>query len=686
MGRRTKVPGHLAAKAALARASRHPSSATTPHFTNPSESQHALKADSLSDLGPVDEPKNWEPNPEISGGGQDHEYPGSEPVSGEECSWNGTVNHAAMSDSESDWKSAPDGDSDSDSDLSELEGTDLINSLENELEQEIAALAFMTPYQELTQPISSKDWKKAERNRALGYSGLSDRVIRRKKQEKRENATKKEESLKSAAGMKFVSYFTKISLPAAQEHSRSPSPSPPSSPEPFRNNPVFTGYISDLPSDEPDASSDEADDEGDKPPPTKRVRRKLDVPARTARILAQEERKKEKESGLRDIEKLIGSKRTEFDAGANSLQAHRARSIQSVLHMLRSFVRSNKWAMDPNKLAEFSKNNLVSSAASKYLKHVVNIEMPKGLKKYMDLELFPRLHLKPGRGISLPTAIRWLHREGFRYTEHKKALYYDGHDRPDVVDYRQTKFLPQMEVYRRRLVEYTVGDVDVQMQKPRGNYVERELVLGAHDEMTAQANDGKKKSWILDGEHALKKKGVGRGMHQSDVILSTVGWLSEASQSMEYGKNYEGYWTGEMFVKQIVDKIIPAFECAHGPGYQLLLMVDNSQGHAAYALDALLPQRMNMNPGGKQAIMRPGWFIKDGEKVSQVMVFPADHPKYPGQAKGMKQVLAERGLFRPKLLMQCPSPKNDVTFPWRIMASASDGKVQFRNRFEPEPN
>ncbi|KAJ7692283.1 hypothetical protein B0H17DRAFT_851995, partial [Mycena rosella] len=235
-----------------------------------------------------------------------------------------------------------------------------------------------------------------------------------------------------------------------------------------------------------------------------------------------------------------------------------------------SFVRSNKWAMDPNKLAEFSKNNLVSSAASKYLKHVVNIEMPKGLKKYMDLELFPRLHLKPGRGISLPTAIRWLHRESFRYTEHKKALYYDGHDRPDVVDYRQTKFLPQMEEYRRRLVEYTVGDVDVQMQKPRGNYIERELVLGAHDEMTAQANDGKKKSWILDGEHALKKKGVGRGMHQSDVILSTVGWLSEASQSMEYGKNYEGYWTGEMFVKQVT-----------------------------YALDALLPQRMNMNPGGK---------------------------------------------------------------------------------------
>jgi hypothetical protein len=29
------------------------------------------------------------------------------------------------------------------------------------------------------------------------------------------------------------------------------------------------------------------------------------------------------------------------------------------------------------------------------------------------------------------------------------------------------------------------------------------------------------------------------------------GWLKDASQSLEYGKNYEEYWTGEMFVKQV---------------------------------------------------------------------------------------------------------------------------------------
>ena len=93
-----------------------------------------------------------------------------------------------------------------------------------------------------------------------------------------------------------------------------------------------------------------------------------------------------------------------------------------------------------------------------------------------------------------------------------------------------------------------VGDVEHEASKPT-NFVERRLVLVAHDEMTVQAHDGKKKSWVMDNEHALKKKGVGRGMHHSEVIC--VGWLKEVGQDLEYGKNYDSYWTGELFVKQV---------------------------------------------------------------------------------------------------------------------------------------
>ena len=54
---------------------------------------------------------------------------------------------------------------------------------------------------------------------------------------------------------------------------------------------------------------------------------------------------------------------------------------------------------------------------------------------------------------------------------------------------------------------------------------------------------------------------------------------------------------------QLIEKIIPSFEEVHGPGYQALIMVDNLQGHSAYAEDALLVSQMNVNPGGAQAHM-----------------------------------------------------------------------------------
>ena len=77
---------------------------------------------------------------------------------------------------------------------------------------------------------------------------------------------------------------------------------------------------------------------------------------------------------------------------------------------------------------------------------------------------------------------------------------------------------------------------------------------------------------------------------------------------------------------QLQEKIIPAFEQAHGAGYQALFLVDNSQGHSAYAEDALLISRMNIKPGGKQARMHSGWYLCDGQKVDQPMIFPVNHP------------------------------------------------------------
>ncbi|KAL1743994.1 hypothetical protein HDZ31DRAFT_39713 [Schizophyllum fasciatum] len=234
-------------------------------------------------------------------------------------------------------------------------------------------------------------------------------------------------------------------------------------------------------------------------------------------------------------------------------------SDPAVREKIRTYLRSNKWSMDPQTLASFLNNSMLPGLAKEYALNTIAPEMARGLKHYLEVELFPRIHFKLARGIS----------------------------------------------------------------------------------MTAQANDGKKRSWVLDGEHAIKKKGVGRGMHQSDVICSTVGWLKDASESLEYGKNYDGYWDGQRFCTQLKEKIIPMFEKVHGAGYRAVFLIDDSQGHSAYSTDALLATRMNLNPGGKQARMRNGWFTHHGQKVTQPMVFPASHPDYPNQPKGIKKYLRE---------------------------------------------
>jgi hypothetical protein len=66
-----------------------------------------------------------------------------------------------------------------------------------------------------------------------------------------------------------------------------------------------------------------------------------------------------------------------------------------------------------------------------------------------------------------------------------------------------------MEAFWRRLVEYQPGNEKEEVVKTPDNFVEHHLVLVPQDKMTAQANDGVKKSWVLDGEQLLKKKGVG---------------------------------------------------------------------------------------------------------------------------------------------------------------------------------
>ena len=68
-----------------------------------------------------------------------------------------------------------------------------------------------------------------------------------------------------------------------------------------------------------------------------------------------------------------------------SLTGHHAKTYSllsdpSITVELRTYMRSNKWALDPEKLATFIKNQLIPAEAENYAHKIIDNEMPSGLK------------------------------------------------------------------------------------------------------------------------------------------------------------------------------------------------------------------------------------------------------------------------------------------------------------------
>ena len=46
----------------------------------------------------------------------------------------------------------------------------------------------------------------------------------------------------------------------------------------------------------------------------------------------------------------------------------------------------------------------------------------------------------------------------------------------------------------------------------------------------------------------------------SGVITSLSGWLEDGGKILKYRKNHDGYWMGELFVKQVTVTVIPSLK------------------------------------------------------------------------------------------------------------------------------
>lgn len=278
---------------------------------------------------------------------------------------------------------------------------------------------------------------------------------------------------------------------------------------------------------------------------------------------------------------------------------------------------------------------------------------------WVGSQLHEKLEMSNPIKISVPTAVRWMHDLGLRYTEFKPGVYTDGHEREDVVQYREL-FLQRMDGYFRRTAKFVGDEMDTVIE-PELADSERKLILVTHDESCFSSNEGRRTIWIGEDGNILRPKGEGRSIMVSAFLCECHGLLElspkvaaqhpnvpkESFVIIKPGKNGDGYWKNADLVNQVELWVIPIFKVLH-PGCEALLMFDNSQNHHTLPPDALNAKILPLKDNGANVRpQRDGWFIdSDGVRQSQKMV------KDNGQPLGLKSILLGRGLWDSTLSLQ----------------------------------
>lgn len=80
---------------------------------------------------------------------------------------------------------------------------------------------------------------------------------------------------------------------------------------------------------------------------------------------------------------------------------------------------------------------------------------------------------------------------GLHYHTISKNVYINGHEREDVVEYRQKDFLPTWANLEKRMVIFSEDGLWRKLSGLQEG--EKSLVLVTHDESTFNANDGKRR-------------------------------------------------------------------------------------------------------------------------------------------------------------------------------------------------
>ncbi|THU88378.1 hypothetical protein K435DRAFT_866342 [Dendrothele bispora CBS 962.96] len=304
---------------------------------------------------------------------------------------------------------------------------------------------------------------------------------------------------------------------------------------------------------------------------------------------------------------------------------------------------------------------------------------PKAFREALNSSILPSLGIQRSQPLSTRTARRWLIKLCWRLTQLRKGVYMDGHERPDVVKYRNESFLPAMEKHERRMTHY---DENLKRILPVLCPGEKEIIPQFHDESCFHMNDIHSQAWLGQGQSILQKKGNGRFSHVSDFINQVNGRLilrdadgniiRDARRVIYPGANGDDWWDTAQLLEQ-VKHAISIFEAAH-PNCVALFIFDQSSAHASLGPDALRAFDMNKSDGGKQRRQRDTIIPQTNPDVAK-RGKPQKMTTSDGKPKGLEVVLTERGFntrgMKAKCQPICPFENDDCCMA-RLLSKQDD--------------
>src|SRR5216683_2606571 len=269
----------------------------------------------------------------------------------------------------------------------------------------------------------------------------------------------------------------------------------------------------------------------------------------------------------------------------------------------------------------------------------------------------------------------------------KKGVYMDGHERPDIAEYRKNKFLPLMVLFKRCMVHWKPEGTDLVHVELDLGPEEKRVITVFQNECCFHANNNKQTVWCApccqssccfhshskrskDGDQRLMKKGQGQLIHISDFVEEENGCLIVCNQEgivvkdtrcITYpGTGGDQWWDHVQLLAQ-VNWAIKIFKEVH-PKCVALFLFNHSSTHASLGPDALHAFEMNKGNGGKQRKQKDT-VVSINNPTVECHGKPQKMTTKAGKPKGLQQMLGEWGfdIYRMRLKCSpvCPFENND---------------------------